>query len=148
MPNVYLLKKDFQLADLTGVLKERFQELKFAVSEYVSLKIQEHDSEHNVKITGFESNYKNQLNELQQRKMLFEEEFDDKIDTCLQQLEQFKKDHIDSNKSICHPSLLKNFESPSFDDTSGSMSIGERSNLFNFGKIDLLNSSFEFLIQV
>jgi len=131
-----LLKKDFQLADLTGVLKERFQELKFAVSEYVSLKIQEHDSEHNVKITGFESNYKNQLNELQQRKMLFEEEFDDKIDTCLQQLEQFKKDHIDSNKSICHPSLLKNFESPSFDDTSGSMSIGERSNLFHFGKVE------------
>ena len=130
-----LLKKDFKLSDLTGVLKERFQELEFAVAEYVSLKIREHDAEHKTKISDFKENFEKSQNELLHQKTLFEEEFQDKVETFLHELEQFRKDQLDSNKSYCNPASIKQFESPTFDNTSGSITIGEKNHVFSASDI-------------
>lgn len=130
-----LLKKDFKLTDLTGALKERFQELESAVSEYVSLKTQEHDTEHKLKISDFKEKFEKSQNELLQQKKLFEEEFEDKVETFLSELEQFRKDQLDSNKSFCKLSSFKQFETPSFDNTSGSIAIGEKTHVFSAADI-------------
>ena len=130
-----LLKKDFKLTDLTGALKERFQELESAVSEYVSLKTQKHDTEHKLKISDFKGKYEKSQNELLQQKKLFEEEFEDKVETFLNELEQFRKDQLDSNKSYCNLSSFKQFETPTFDNTSGSIAIGEKTHVFSAADI-------------
>jgi len=125
-----LLKKEFKVSDLSGVMKERFVELKTAVDDYVSLKSDAHQTAHEKELTDLNDKFTSKENELAQRKELYLEEVEAKLEQLLSLLQQFLTEHVESKKNTCSPSNLHTFSEASFDHTSDELTIGQRSVSF------------------
>ncbi len=121
-----LLKREFNVIDLSGVMQERFVELKNAVSDYVSLKTADHQGAHDSNMLKIQSEHILNLNELVQKKELLIEEYQDKIELIINQFDSFKKESIDSKKNTCSPELLHQFDEASFENTVDEFTIGEK----------------------
>lgn len=102
-----LLKKEFKLTELSGVLKERFQEIEVAVSDYVNLKLRNFSDAHRKKLVKLEQDLNESKNEIALKIALLEDDFDDALTQLHEQWEQFKKENIDNNKGLCSHELLK-----------------------------------------
>ena len=126
-----LLKKEFKLTELSGVLKERFQEIEVAVSDYVNLKLRNFSDAHRKKLDKLEQDLNESKNEIALKIGLLEDDFDDALTQLHEQWELFKKENIDNNKGLCSHALLKNFEEPSFENISSSFALGNKSLVIN-----------------
>jgi hypothetical protein len=125
-----LLKKEFKVGDLSGVMKERFVELKEAVEDYVSLKSNAHQTAHDKELAEITEKFTVKENELGQKKELYIEEVEAKLEQLLSQLQQFLTEHIESKKNTCSPANLHLFSEASFDHTSDELTLGQRNVRF------------------
>lgn len=121
-----LLKKEYKVEKLSGILNARFSEIEGAVEDYVYLKLNTEKKKQSKLIDEANNLFINSQLELTQKKQLLLDEHEAKIELCLQQWEQFKKDNIDEIKNSCSPDLLIQFTEPSFENVSNYISLGEK----------------------
>ena len=129
-----LLKKEFKVAELSGVLQTRFNEIKGAVEDYVSLKLATQNKKQDKQVEEAVNLFNSTHLDLSQKKQLLLDEYDAKIELYLQQWEQYKKDSIDSFKNSCSPDLLIQFNEPSFENVENFISLGEKSRVVKTNK--------------
>ena len=121
-----LLKKEFKVTDLSGVMKDRFGELKSAVDDYVAMKSGEQQEKFESKYNKLSDQFKSKEQELAQKKDLFIEEIENKLDHLIAAIQQFMNEHVETKKNTCSPSNLHQFSEASFDFTSDELFIGQR----------------------
>ena len=122
-----LLKKEYKVLELSGIMNTRFNEIKGAVEDYVTFKLNTEKKKQLKLVEDTKSLFNSTHLGLIQKKQLLQDEFEEKIDLFFTQWENFKINKLDALKNVCSPHLLTQFSEPSFAAFSDYISLGEKS---------------------
>ena len=122
-----LLKKEYKVTELSGIMNTRFNEIKGAVEDYVTFKLNTEKKKQIKLVEDAKSLFNSTHLGLGQKKQLLQDEFEEKIDLFFTQWENFKITKLDAFKNVCSPHLLTQFSEPSFASFSDYISLGEKS---------------------
>jgi len=124
------LLEEFNKLDSTPQMIERLEELKLAIEEYATSKIDVHTKEYQSEREKIVHDFHTRLSDLRARMEVLKEEYQTRFDHRSDALQAFLDAEVEGNKGTAKESKLVEFNVADYDSTSAAVRIGSVSEEF------------------